>query len=97
MITLQHIQCKIKSLKTLLVNYHHNCINVKMQITLTEGPIFGENKYKTAFFHMSDFLYEFSYLIHCKHFVDVFLPVIVIVTTRNIIFLVSMKKAKLQK
>ena len=92
---MQYIQCKMKSLKTLLANYHHNCINVKMQITLTEGPIFGENKYKTAFFHMSYFLYKLLYLIHCKHFVDVFSPTIVIVTSRNIIFFVSMKKTKL--
>ena len=35
---------------------------------------------------MSDFLYELSYLIHCKHFVDVFSPIIVISTSRNIIF-----------
>ena len=27
---------------------------------------------------MSDFLYELSYLIHGKHFVDVFSPIIVI-------------------
>ena len=33
---------------------------------------------------MSDFLYELLYLIHCKHFVDVFSPIIVIVTSRNI-------------
>ena len=59
---------------------------------MTKGPIFGENKYKTAFFHMSDFLYELSYLIHCKHFVDVFSPIIVIVTSRNIIFFASMKE-----
>ena len=61
-------------------------------ITLTEGPILGENKYKTIFFHMSDFLYELSCLIHCKHFVDVLSPIIVIVTSRNIVFFVSMKK-----
>ena len=61
---------------------------------MTKGPIFGENKYKTAFFHMSDFLYEL-YLIHCKHFVDVFSSIIVIVTSRNIIFFVLMKKTKL--
>ena len=61
--------------------------------TLTKGPIFGENTYKTAFFHMSDFLYELSYLIHCKGFVDVFLPIIVIVTLRNILFFL-MKKNK---
>ena len=61
---------------------------------MTKGPIFGENKYKTAFFHMSDFLYELSYLIHCKHFVDVFSPIIVIVTSGNIFF-VLMKKTKL--
>ena len=61
---------------------------------MTKGPIFGENKYKTAFFRMSEFLYELSYLIHCKHFVDVFPPVIVIVISRNIIFFVLMKKNK---
>ena len=44
---------------------------------------------------MSDFLYELSYLIHCKHFVDVFSPIIVIVTSRNTIFLVLMKEAEL--
>ena len=60
----------------------------------TKRPIFGENKYKTTFFHMSDFLGELSYLIHCKHFDDVFSP-IVIVTSRNIIFFVLMKKKKL--
>ena len=43
---------------------------------------------------MSDFLYELLYLIHCKHFVDVFSPIIVIVTSRNIIFFVLMKKNK---
>ena len=41
---------------------------------------------------MSDFLYELSYLIHCKHFIDVFSPIIVIVTLRNISFFVLMKK-----
>ena len=44
---------------------------------------------------MSDFLYELSYLIHCKHFVDVFSLIIVIVTSRNMIFFVLMKKTKL--
>ena len=62
---------------------------------MTKGPIFGENKYKTAFFHMSDFLYELSYLIHCKHFIDAFPLIIVIVTSRNVIFFVLMKKTKL--
>ena len=66
-----------------------------MWITLTKGLIFGENKYKTTFFHMSDFLYELSYLIHCKHFVDVFSLIIVIVTLTNITFFVLMKKIKL--
>ena len=61
---------------------------------MTKGHIFGENKYKTAFFHTSNFLNELSYLIHCKHFVDVFSPVIVIVTLRNTIFFVLMKKKK---
>ena len=41
---------------------------------------------------MSDFLYELLYLIHCKHFVDVFSLIIVIVTSINIIFFVLMKK-----
>ena len=41
---------------------------------------------------MSDFLYELPYLIHCKHFVDVFSPIIVTVTSRNIIFFVLVKK-----
>ena len=59
---------------------------------MTKGPIFGENKYKTAFFHMRDFLYELSYLMHCKYFIDVFSPIIVTVTSRNIIFFVLMKK-----
>ena len=59
---------------------------------MTKGPILGENKFKTTFFHMSvDFLHELLYLIHCKHF-DVFSPIIVIVTSRNIIFFVLMKK-----
>ena len=44
---------------------------------------------------MSDFHYELSYLIVCKHFVDVFLPIIVSVTLRNIIFFVLMEKTKL--
>ena len=57
-----------------------------MWITLTKGPIFGENKYKSTFFHMSDFL---------KHFVGFFQPIIVIVTSRNIIFFVLMKKKTL--
>ena len=61
---------------------------------MTKGPIFGENKYKTTFFHMSDFLYELSYLIHCKHFVDVFSPIIVTATLRIIILFVLMKKKK---
>ena len=65
-----------------------------MWITVTKGPIFGENKYKTTFFHMSDFLYELLYLIKCKHLIDVFSPIIVIVTSRNIIFFVLMKKNK---
>ena len=56
---------------------------------------FGEKKYKTAFFHMSDVLYELSYLIHCKDFVDVFSPIIVTVTSRNTIFFVLMKKKTL--
>ena len=38
---------------------------------------------------MNDILNE---LIHCKHFVDVFSIIIVIVTSRNIIFFVLMKK-----
>ena len=59
---------------------------------MTKGPIFGENNYKTAFFHMRDFLYELSYLMHCKYFIDVFSPIIVTVTSRNIIFFVLMKK-----
>ena len=67
-----------------------------MWITLTKGPIFVKNKYKTTFFHMRDFLYELSYLIHCKHFIDidVFSPIIVTVTSRNIIFFVVMKRNK---
>ena len=61
---------------------------------MTKGPILGENKFKTTFFHMSvDFLHELLYLIHCKHF-DVFSPIIVIVPSRNIIFFVLMKKKK---
>ena len=90
---MQYIQCKMKFLKTLLVNYHHNCINV--WITLTKGPIFGKNKYKTTFFHNRDFLYELSYLIHCKHFIDVCSPITVIVTSRNMFFFVLTKKTKL--
>ena len=43
---------------------------------------------------VSDFLYELSYLIHCNHFVDVFPLIIVIVTSRNTIFFVLMKKNK---
>ena len=62
--------------------------------SLTEGPIFRESLYKTAFFHMSDSLDELSYLTHCKHFVDIFSPIIVIFTSRNIIFFVLMKKKK---
>ena len=62
---------------------------------MTKGPIFGENKYKTEFFHISDFLYELSNLIHYNHFVDVFSPIVVIATSRNIIFFVLMKKTKL--
>ena len=59
---------------------------------MTKGPNLGENKYKTAFFQMSDYLYELLYLILCKHVVDVFSPIIVIVASRNIIFFVLMKK-----
>ena len=44
---------------------------------------------------MSDVLYELSYLIHCKDFVDVFSPIIVTVTSRNTIFFVLMKKKTL--
>ena len=44
---------------------------------------------------MGDFLYELSYLIHSKNFIDVFLTIIVIVTLRNMIFFVLMKKTKL--
>ena len=44
---------------------------------------------------MSDFLYELSYLIHCKHFIDVFSPITVIVTSRNMFFFVLTKKTKL--
>ena len=65
-------------------------------ITLPEGPIFREIKYKTAFFHTSDFLYELWYLLHCKHFVEVFSPIIVIFTSANIISFVLMKKKKLK-
>ena len=44
---------------------------------------------------MSDFLYELlSCLTHCKHSVDVFSEIIVIFTSRNIIFFVLMKKKK---
>ena len=42
---------------------------------------------------MSHFLYKLSYLIHCKNFVDVFSPIIVIVASRNMIFYVLMKKS----
>ena len=44
---------------------------------------------------MSDFLYELSYLIHCKNFLDVFSLIIVNVTSRNTIFFVLMKKKTL--
>ena len=43
---------------------------------------------------VSDLFYELSYLIHCNHFVDVFPLIIVIVTSRNTIFFVLMKKKK---
>ena len=43
---------------------------------------------------MSDFFYELLYLIHYNHFVDVFSPIIVFVTSRNVIFFVLMKKKK---
>ena len=43
---------------------------------------------------MSDFLYEL-YLIHRKHFIDVFSPIIVTATSRNITFFVLMKKKTL--
>ena len=42
---------------------------------------------------MSDFLYEFSYLIHCKHFINVF-PSIVIATLKNMNFFSFIKKKK---
>ena len=62
---------------------------------MTKGSTFGENKYKTAFFsHEWLSLNELPYLIHWKHFVDVFLLIIVTVTSRNIIFFVLMKKNK---
>ena len=44
---------------------------------------------------MDDFLYELSYLIQSKHFVDVFSLIIVIVISRNTIFFVLMKKKTL--
>ena len=44
---------------------------------------------------MSDFLYELSYLIHCKNFLDVFSLIIVSVISRNTIFFVLMKKKTL--
>ena len=43
---------------------------------------------------MSDFLYELSYLIHCKHFVDAFSPIIVIVTSKKYHFLCFNEKNK---
>ena len=43
---------------------------------------------------MGDFLYELSYLIHCKNFIDVFLTISVIATLRNTIFFVLMKNNK---
>ena len=46
-----------------------------------------------AFFHISDFLYELSDLIHCRHFVDVFSPI----TSRNIIFFVILKKKNFKR
>ena len=46
------------------------------------------------FFDISKFLYELSNLIYCKYFIDVFSPIIVFVTSRNIIFFVVMKKKK---
>ena len=50
---------------------------------------------KPHFFRwVSDFLYELSYLIHCNHVVDVFPLIIVIVTSRNTISFVLMKKKK---
>ena len=52
--------------------------------------------YKTEFFLMSDFLYELSYLMHCRHFVDISSPITVTFASRNIIFFVLMKKTKLQ-
>ena len=62
---------------------------------MAKVPNFGENKYETTFFHMSDFVCELSYLRHCKHFADLFLSIIVIVTSRSIILFVLMKKRKL--
>ena len=44
---------------------------------------------------MSDFFYELSCLINCKHFVDVFSLIIVIVTSTNIILFVLMKEKTL--
>ena len=41
---------------------------------------------------MRDFLYELSYLMHCKYFIGVFSPIIVTVTSINIIFFVLIKK-----
>ena len=58
---------------------------------MTKGPVFAENKYKTTFFYMSDFLYEFSCLIHCKHFINVFSP-IVIITLKNMNFFCFIEK-----
>ena len=45
-------------------------------------------------FFTSDFLYELSYLINCEHFVNAFPSIIVIVTSKTIIFFVLMKKTQ---
>ena len=47
-----------------------------------------------TFFHMN-FLHSFSYLTHCKHFVDVFSPISAAVTSRNTIFFILMIITKL--
>ena len=59
---MQYIQCKMKSLKTLLANYHHNCINVKICGKLWQKDLFLEKISVKPHFFTSDFLYELSYL-----------------------------------
>ena len=53
-----------------------------------KGSILEEEMHKATSFHMTTFLHSLLYLIHCKHFVDIFSPISAFVTSRNAIFVI---------